>query len=165
MRLRASSVIGLVSGILVLVSTVLPWYSYSFYDYSGSLVTYSLLDLVNYGLNSPFEPAVGRALFMIFALALVFLGGFLGFASAVAMSMYEGKRARALLAVSGMFVLLSPAVLAAGFVNAGVPLYGLGGTYPYLAVAFLSYGFYCAIIAGILMSITFILITVSAKQT
>jgi hypothetical protein len=165
LRLRAGSVIGLVSGILVLVSTVLPWYSYSFYDYGGSLITYSLLDLVNYGLNSPFEPAVGRALFMISAWALVLLGGLLGFASAVVMSMYEGKRAKALLAVSGMFVLLSPTVLAAGFVNAGIPLYGLVGAHPYLAVAFLSYGFYCAIIAGILMLTAFILMTVPAKQT
>lgn len=165
--LKVGSLISFVAALLAILSTALPWYAYSFYqraDGRSSTIRYAALqDLVDYGLNSPFEPAVGKASFLGVALGLVFIGGFLALVGSAAVNMYQGKGPNVLLAVSGILTLLSPAIVSFGFLSSGIPLYGKGGISPYLFLGFLSYGFFCTIIAGILILIASVITPTSNK--
>jgi hypothetical protein len=168
--LRIGSVISFLSALLALVSTALPWYAFTLGQFGPfSPTVYSLQNMVDYGFNDPFVPSVGKAWYFQLALGFIVIGSLLALASSVATNVFREKRpsriARALLAVSGMFVLLSPTILSFEFLNSGIPLYGIGGRSPYMYLGFLSYGFFFTIIAGILLLILSVLATISENES
>jgi hypothetical protein len=169
MGLRIGFVISFLSALLAFLSTALPWYTYMFYESSERplIMVYSLQNLIDFGLNSPFVPSVGRGWFIQLAWGLLLLGGVLALASSI-IGLFEKKvtdlATRGLLAASSLLILLSPMILSLGFLNCGIPLYGVAGVYPYRYVGFLSYGFFSAVIAGILVLTTSILTNISENK-
>ena len=159
--LKRGSVIAFVAVLVAFISTALPWYSWS---YNGEFpLTYSLQDLYEYGLGG-FIPAVGKAWFIQAAPILLIIGALLGIAGVAFMNIYKGKAPNIIVGVSGIMIVLSPIIFASGLISLGIPLYGQGGASPYSITAFLSYGFLCAVIAGLLTLTASILTPISRKE-
>jgi len=159
MELRIGFVISFLSAILAFVSTAIPWYIYMFYESPTRplIMEYSLQKLIDIGLNPPFVPSVGRGWFIQLAWGFIVIGGILALAIST-IGLFEkkatGLATRRLLAAASLLTLLSPTILLLGFLNYGIPFYGVAGVYPYRYAGFLSYGFFSAVIAGILMLTT-----------
>jgi hypothetical protein len=167
--LRIGFVISFFSALLALVSTALPWYSYMFYEsptYPSLIMECTLQNLIDFGL-----PSVGRAWFIQLAWVFIVIGCALALVSSV-IGLFEKKAtvlaARRLLAAASLLTLLSPTILLLGFLNYGIPLYGIASVYPHRYidryVGFLSYGFFSDIIAGILM-LTAVILTTSENKS
>ncbi|MEM2099079.1 MAG: hypothetical protein QXU99_04960 [Candidatus Bathyarchaeia archaeon] len=159
------NIIGVVGGILAFVSLALPWWTMSM---SSSMFGMSFsVDVSVYPYQATMS-ALGMAesaevsiWFGWVALALVIIGGVIG----IIASLMPGKT---LLIVGGLLALVSVIIFAVGIqleiANAlaaeDLPVVGLfgSGTYTYSGTtmnysAFLSFGFWIALVAGILMLI------------
>jgi hypothetical protein len=159
--LKRGSVIAFFAVLVAFISTGLPWYSWS---YNGEFPqTYSLQDLYEYGLSG-FIPAVGKAWFIQAAPILLIVGAFLGIAGVAYMNIYKGKAPNIIVGVSGIVIVLSPIIFASGLTSLGIPLYGQGGASPYSITAFLSYGFFFAVIAGFVTLTSSILTPISRRE-
>ena len=159
--------LGIIGGILALISLVLPWWveGISFpalgIAYSGELsVNLYQATATAMGISMPVSLNLW---FGWTALVFVVIGGLLGLAGSVIAS---GRR-KVVLALGGILVLLSIIVFAAGLQNqissgssatgypTGVGLFS-SGSYSYLGTSinystYLSFGFWIALVATILM--------------
>jgi len=139
--------IGLISAILAFVTIILPWYSVSVYVIT---VNFSLWDFASMGLGGLLGTAAVQAWFIWVALALVIVGGLLGLIGGFSI----GKKGKTLLTLAGILLLLSPIIFAVGVVASGLPLFGSMGADQYGASVYVSFGFFLAFIAAILMFIS-----------
>jgi len=142
------NVLGLISAIIAFISIFLPWYSFTY------IVTFNfnLLDFANLaGLLAgvPGTEAL-QTWFIWVALALLVIGGLLGLLA----SFIIGGKGKSLLAVGGILVLLSPIIFAGGLASIGFPLFGSISADLVSISFFISFGFFLAFVAAILMLIS-----------
>lgn len=157
------NIIGIIGGILAFVSLALPWWTMSV---SSSFATYG-----NFAVDASVYPymagmsgldmTTGISLWYGWvALALIIVGGLLGIISSL--KLVEAK----ILSIGGALVLISVLIFAVGlqldFLNVppteGVPAFALFGSgslsesgYNVSYTAYLSFGFWTALVAAILM--------------
>jgi hypothetical protein len=155
------NVIGIVGGIIALISLALPWWTMTastsayFFNYSGTASIYPYQATANYaGVSAAVNINIwyGWA-----ALILVVFGGLMGIIGSIA------RNARTILVAGGLLALLSIIVFAVGLQNAlsstvvltGYPIVGLfssGSLSGYANYStYLSYGFWLALVAAITM--------------
>ncbi len=170
------NIIGIIGGILALVSLVLPWWTMSV---SNSLTTYGNLsfDVSVYPYMagiSKFDMSGGLSLWYGWvALVLIIIGGLLGIVS----SLQRGKAK--LLSIGGALVLFSILIFAVGlqldFLNVpsteGTPAFALFGSgflsesgYNVSYNAYLSFGFWLALATALLMLVASRKITAAAAR-
>lgn len=139
------NLIGLISAILAFISIALPWYSVvgPMSEHDSLLVFVSTAG----GIGGT---SIGVLWFIYVALAFLIIGGLLGLIG----SLIIGKNGKNLLVAGGALVLLSPIIFAVGWATSVIasvlPLFGSIGAY----TVFVSFGFFLALIAGILLFIS-----------
>ena len=143
------NIIGLIAAILAFITIVLPWWTMSVIGISFS---FSLLDFANLaGIVSSVPGASAFDIWFVWAaLALLAIGGLLGLVG----SFLIGGKGKSLLAVGGILVILAPIIFAAGLAATGLPLFGSISSGGYDITFYISFGFFLALIAGILMLIS-----------
>ncbi len=153
------NIVGIIGGILALVSLVLPWWTLTVSILGSSLGTLSI-NVYTFQITALGETEIFPLSFWFgwLALALALVGGLIGII--VSFKINKSK----LLAVGGIFAILSLVFFAVGWQLAlstmlgqmGLPVTGIGlfasasfagGSY----AAYLSFGFWIALVAAILM--------------
>ena len=141
------NVIGLIAALIALISIILPWYSFS---YSFITVNLSLWDFMSGFGGLGLGAITAQTGLLIGALALLVIGGLLGLLG----NFIIGSRGKTLLAIGGILVILAPIMFAAALVSSGLPLFGSLSAGDYTISVYISFGFFLAFIAAILMFIS-----------